>query len=61
MRVDVQMLDDECDVYTNKVEEGVAERPDVAELVRAIEENSPPEDVTGDDIAAEIERFLRDQ
>jgi len=61
LRVDVQMLDDECDVYTNKVEEGVAERPDVAELVRAIEENSPPEDVTGDDIAAEIERFLRDQ
>jgi proteasome assembly chaperone (PAC2) family protein len=61
VQVDVQILDEECDVYTKKVEEGVSERPDVAELVRAIEENSSPEQVTGDEIAAEIERFLRDQ
>jgi proteasome assembly chaperone (PAC2) family protein len=61
LTVDVQMLDEECDVYTSKVEEGVAERPDVADLVNAIESDTSPEDVTGDEIAAEIERFLRDQ
>jgi proteasome assembly chaperone (PAC2) family protein len=61
LSVELGMLDEECDVYTAKVEEGVLERPDVAELVRAIEENTAPEEVSGDEIAAEIERFLRDQ
>ena len=37
-----------------------AERPDVAELVTAIEEQANGE-VSGDDLAAEIERFLREQ
>jgi predicted ATP-grasp superfamily ATP-dependent carboligase len=58
--VDLSGLDDQADSYAEKVEEGLAERPDVADLVRAIEEESS-EDVSGDEIAAEIERFLREQ
>ena len=60
LRLDLSDLDDEIDAYTAKVDEGVAERPDVAELVRAIEDQTA-QDVDGDAIAAEIERFLRDQ
>ena len=58
--VDVSALDEQTDSYVEKVEEGLADRPDVAELVRAIEAESV-EDVSGDALAAEIERFLRDQ
>src|SRR5688572_17168948 len=58
--VDVSELDEQADAYAEKVEEGLAERPDVAELVRAIEAEST-EEVSGDALAAEIERFLRDQ
>jgi proteasome assembly chaperone (PAC2) family protein len=59
--LDVALLDEECDVYVTKVEEGLAERPDVAELVRAIEAEQPAEDMSGDELAAEIERYLREQ
>jgi predicted ATP-grasp superfamily ATP-dependent carboligase len=58
--VDVTPLDEQADEYTARVEEGLADRPDVAELVTAIEEQSSGE-VSGDEIADEIERFLRDQ
>jgi len=58
--VDVSELDAQTDTYVEKVEEGLAERPDVAELVRAIEDESQNE-VSGDALAAEIEKFLRDQ
>lgn len=60
VRVDLSLLDDEADTYSDKVEEGLAERPDVAELVRVIEEEAS-DDVSGDTLAAEIERFLREQ
>lgn len=60
VRVDLSLLDDEADTYSDKVEEGLAERPDVAELVRVIEEEAT-DDVSGDTLAAEIERFLREQ
>ena len=60
VHLDLSELDEQTDAYAEKVEEGLAERPDVAELVRAIEEESA-EDVSGDAIAAEIERFLREQ
>jgi predicted ATP-grasp superfamily ATP-dependent carboligase len=60
LRIDIAELDEQIEEYTAKVDEGVAERPDVAELVRAIEDQTA-EDVDGDTIAAEIERFLRDQ
>jgi proteasome assembly chaperone (PAC2) family protein len=60
VRVELGELDEEIVTYTEKVEEGLAERPDVADLVDAIEEEGT-EAVTGDEIAAEIEQFLRDQ
>jgi hypothetical protein len=58
--LDVSALDEQVDEYVGRVEEGLADRPDVAELVTAIEEQSRDE-VSGDEIAAEIERFLREQ
>jgi predicted ATP-grasp superfamily ATP-dependent carboligase len=58
--IDLSELDADADSYAAKVEEGLAERPDVAELVTAIESETE-EEVSGDAIAAEIERFLRDQ
>ena len=60
VEVDLSELDADADSYAAKVEEGLAERPDVAELVSAIETETE-EEVSGDEIAAEIERFLRDQ
>jgi len=60
LRVDLSGLDEQTDEYAEKVEEGLAERPDVAELVREIESESTQE-VSGDALAAEIERYLREQ
>jgi predicted ATP-grasp superfamily ATP-dependent carboligase len=57
--VDLGPLEGQADEYTSRVEEGVAERPDVAELVTAIEAQAEGE-VSGDELADEIERFLRD-
>ena len=57
--VDVGVLDEQAEEYAARVEEGLADRPDVAELVNAIEEQAG--EVSGDDLADEIERFLRDQ
>jgi predicted ATP-grasp superfamily ATP-dependent carboligase len=58
--LDLSSLDTQVQDYTTRVEEGLADRPDVAELVTAIEEQERGE-VSGDEIAAEIEQFLRDQ
>jgi len=52
-------LDAQIDDYLQKVEEGLSERPDVADMVRAIEAQAEDELPSGDDLAAEIERFLR--
>jgi proteasome assembly chaperone (PAC2) family protein len=60
LQVELDDLDEEIVAYTEKVEEGLAERPDVADLVDAIEEESA-EEVSGDELAAEIEQFLREQ
>ena len=55
-------LDGQVDEYLRRVEEGLSERPDVAEMVRNIEANEGSGDIpTGDELASEIERFLRDQ
>jgi len=68
---DLAPLDAQADEYAARVEEGLADRPDVAELVEAIESGDAgddgPGDVgvedvpSGDELASEIERFLRDQ
>jgi proteasome assembly chaperone (PAC2) family protein len=44
--------------YVERVESGLADRPDVAELVQAIEAEHP-ELPSADELASEIERFLR--
>jgi predicted ATP-grasp superfamily ATP-dependent carboligase len=60
--VDRSALDEQVDSYLEQVESGLADRPDVAELVTQLEEASGPEDLpSGDDLAREIERFLRDE
>ena len=55
---DLDDLTREAEEYMEKVEVGLSDRPDVAELVQAIE-TEHPELPTGDELASEIERFLR--
>jgi proteasome assembly chaperone (PAC2) family protein len=59
--VDLSALDEQMVLYTNRVEEGLADRPDVVEVINAIESGSDEPLPSGDDLASEIERFLRDQ
>jgi hypothetical protein len=62
VETDLTALDGQVDEYLRRVEEGLSERPDVAEMVRNIEANEGSSDIpTGDELASEIERFLRDQ
>ena len=61
--VDLDSLDEQAQAYVARVEEGLTERPDVVEVIRAIEagEAEDEELPSGDELASEIERFLRDQ
>jgi proteasome assembly chaperone (PAC2) family protein len=63
--LDLEGLDDQASAYARRVEEGLADRPDVVEVITAIEEGEDEVDETelpsGDELASEIERFLRDQ
>ncbi len=60
VEVPLNTLDGQVDEYLERVEQGLSERPDVAEVVRAIEAGST--DIpSGEELASEIERFLRDQ
>lgn len=62
VQVDLRGLDQQIESYLEQVEAGLAERPDVASLVTRLEEASGPEELpSGDDLAREIERFLRDE
>jgi proteasome assembly chaperone (PAC2) family protein len=62
VETDLAALDDQTDEYLRRVEEGVSERPDVAEMVRNIEATEGSGEIpTGDELASEIERFLREQ
>ena len=51
--------------YEHRVEEGLSDRPDVLEVIDAIEAGEDEVDESelpsGDELASEIERFLRDQ
>lgn len=60
IEVDLGALDRAVERYATKVEAGLADRPDVAELVQAIEAEHPSIP-TGDELVTEIERFLRSQ
>ena len=65
MSVDLEGLDDQVAAYEHRVEEGLSDRPDVLEVIDAIEAGEDEVDETelpsGDELASEIERFLRDQ
>lgn len=56
--VDLRDIDRRAEHYLEQVEAGIAERPDVAEMVAAIDEEE--DEISGDALASEIERFLRD-
>lgn len=60
IELDLGPLDRAVQRYAVKVEEGLAERPDVAELVQAIEAEHPVM-WGGEELVSEIERFLRSQ
>ena len=63
--VDLEGLDDQVAAYEHRVEEGLSDRPDVLEVIDAIEAGEDDVDESelpsGDELASEIERFLRDQ
>jgi proteasome assembly chaperone (PAC2) family protein len=68
LAVDLEVLDDQSTAYQRRVEEGLADRPDVVEVIAAIEagvddvdEVDESELPSGDELASEIERFLRGQ
>jgi proteasome assembly chaperone (PAC2) family protein len=61
LTVDLRELDQQSDEYLERVEEGLSERPDVADMVRQLETATDEEQVSGEDLAREIERFLRDE
>jgi hypothetical protein len=58
LEIDLGPLDARCDAYLARVDDGLASRPDVREVVDRIdrEQTGSP-----DDLVTEIERFLRSQ
>lgn len=64
VQVDLTPLDEQARAYVQRVDAGLSDRPDVADIVRAIEADAGEDDPplpTGDELASEIERFLRDE
>ena len=59
-RLDIELrsLDARCDAYAARVDEGLASRPDVLEVVDRIDRGQA---AGTDDLVSEIERFLRSQ
>jgi predicted ATP-grasp superfamily ATP-dependent carboligase len=58
--VDLDPLDARCEEYTTRVEEGLSQRQDVAELVERLEA-ATGDVASGEELVSEIERFLRSQ
>jgi proteasome assembly chaperone (PAC2) family protein len=56
LELDLRPLDARCDAYRNRVDAGLATRPEVAEVVDRIDREQA---ATGDDLVSEIELFLR--
>jgi proteasome assembly chaperone (PAC2) family protein len=61
VEVDLSTLDEQAQSYVTRVEEGIAERPDVVEAIREIESGTEEPLPSGEELASEIERFLRGQ
>jgi hypothetical protein len=58
LELDLRPLDARCDAYRNRVDAGLATRPEVAEVVDRIDREQA---ATADDLVSEIEIFLRQQ
>ena len=61
VEVDLSTLDDQTNAYLRRVEQGIADRPDVLDAIRQIESGTEESLPSGDELASEIERFLRGQ
>jgi len=67
LAVDLDGLEQQSEAYSVRVEDGLADRPDVVEVIEAIEAGEDDVEVeeselpSADELASEIERFLRDQ
>jgi PAC2 family len=58
LELDLRPLDARCDAYQNRVDAGLATRPEVQEVVDRIDRE---QGATTDDLVSEIELFLRQQ
>ncbi len=58
---DLRALDARAAAYRDKVEEGLAERPDVLAIVNQIDEQWSQRIPSADELASEIEQFLKTQ
>jgi hypothetical protein len=56
LELDLRPLDARCEAYRNRVDAGLATRPEVAEVVDRIDRE---QGATADDLVSEIELFLR--
>jgi proteasome assembly chaperone (PAC2) family protein len=59
--VELSTLDEQAQAYISRVDDGIADRPDVLEAIREIESGTEQPLPSGDELASEIERFLRGQ
>ena len=58
--VDLGPLDAQVDEYHAGIDRQLEDRPDIAEMVQSMEDAQGSHIPTGDELASEIERFLRD-
>lgn len=58
LELDLRPLDARCDAYANRVDAGLATRPEVQEVVDRIDRE---QGASADDLVSEIELFLRQQ
>jgi hypothetical protein len=59
--VDLRALDEQSTEWVRKIDEGLEQRPDVAQLVEQLEAQLDRAMPSGDELVSEIERFLRSQ
>ncbi len=56
--VDLRVHDERCDAYSTRLEEGLAERPDVLDIIERLDA-ALPQVASGVELVSEIERYLR--
>ena len=58
--VDLRIHDERCETYSTRLEEGLAERPDVLDIIDRLDA-ALPQVASGVELVGEIERYLRSQ